>query len=738
MPVLFKVTLLGCVAVIGGALAIAYVLHSGNSPPRRETAETADLTSSAQIVGGHDEPGALPTERDPTIQDDSRYNQPPSELSSVLPAAPLPIAATVEPQFAQQINQLESALREFQQTNSLQQRALESTLRTLEAAQPPAGAPTSQVGDEAQQPPPDQAAVAGDQKKTDGGELSISGEGDDHLTINVHDADIREVLELFSQQGDLNIVAGKNVQGNVSAALSNVSLRTALDAILQSGGFLRRREGDVLFVGTKDDFGQMDHARDRILTRIYRPNYVTAAELLKLINPMLTGNVGAASVAVSSEAPALGSRTSNSTEAQTGIPSDSTTTGGDEFAGAEVLMVRDYLSVLAEIDRVVLEVDRKPRQVVIEAMVISVRLDDELNLGVNFELLRDRNNVRLITGTPVDPLTAINLTADGLKFGFLDASSAAFVDALESMGDTNVIASPRLVCLNKQRAEIHIGSQLGYVSTTVTENAATQSIEFLEVGTQLRFRPFIADDQSIRLEVHPELSTGNVRIEQGFTVPDKDVTQVTTNVICQNGSTLIIGGLMREDLSTTTQQLPLLGSLPLLGPVFRQKSEEMQKHEIIVLITPRIIGEPEAGLEGQQFASEYIERQETYADKMSPLGRRSVGRDYLRKATAAWNADDPYAALRYANLAIHYDPQNVDAIRLRNEVVNVSDVGSPSIGRHLHEGLNPLNHPRRDYSRRGFSWQRPSRFEPDRRTNPIYDSGQPGRAATITITDEPE
>ena len=100
----------------------------------------------------------------------------------------------------------------------------------------------------------------------------------------------------------------------------------------------------------------------------------------------------------------------------------------------------------------------------------------------------------------------MSVTDAGLKFGFLDASLGTFISALEKVGDTNVIAAPRLMCLNKQRAEMQIGQQLGYVSTTVTESSSTQTINFLDVGTLLRIRPYIGNDGLIRLEVHPTLT----------------------------------------------------------------------------------------------------------------------------------------------------------------------------------------------------------------------------------------
>jgi len=332
-------------------------------------------------------------------------------------------------------------------------------------------------------------------------------------------------------------------------------------------------------------------------------------------------------------------------------------------------------------------------------------LDDENSLGVNFELLRDHDNVRLVTGTPVDDLASIDFSDGGLKFGFLDSSISNFVSALETIGDTNVIASPRLMCLNKQRAEILIGSQLGYVSTTVTETAATQAVEFLEVGTQLRFRPFISSDGLIRLEVHPELSTGNVRIEQGITLPDKDVTQVTTNIMCHDGCTVIIGGLIREDLTSNSSRVPILGTLPWLGPLFRFKTDEIDRREIIVLLTPHIVCDPVDYKEANQLKSEYLERQDNFADKMSLIGRRHYGLHYLRLARAAWNAGDLWTALRYTNLSIHFDPFNREATVLHHRILDGLPPGTDTIHHHLRQGLFILDHPARDYSEDGVPWQ---------------------------------
>src|SRR5690606_31706062 len=119
-------------------------------------------------------------------------------------------------------------------------------------------------------------------------------------------------------------------------------------------------------------------------------------------------------------------------------------TGGNDFAGNDAVLVQDYETVLAAIDQVVQEIDCRPAQVAIEAMILSVRLNDSCRAGIDFRFLADKNHLRLGIGQPQAPLDGIAFDG-GLKFAFLDSDFGAFVDFLESIGDTNVIATPRLM-----------------------------------------------------------------------------------------------------------------------------------------------------------------------------------------------------------------------------------------------------------------------------------------------------
>ena len=514
----------------------------------------------------------------------------------------------------------------------------------------------------------------------------------DLVSVTAPNSDIRDVLKTLSDATGLNILATPSVTGSVSVSLNDVELEDALSAILRSSGFSSRREKNFIYVGTVEEIQNLSTANDEVATRVYRPNYVAAAELQKLLTPMLSKTVGMVAV---------------STASQVGISSSKDSAGGDAYAGSEVVLVRDFETVLCQMDEVFEEVDQMPSQVAIEAMILSVRLNDADTLGVDFELLRNKANIRLVSGTTATTLTGATATSiagstlnfqDGLKVGFLDESLFAFVDALETIGDTNVIASPHVMCLNKQRAEILIGSELGYMSTTVTETAATQSVEFLEVGTNLKIRPFISNDGMVRLEVHPELSTGTVRIQGGFTLPDKDTTQVTTNIMCRSGATVIIGGLIREDLVTSSTQIPVLGNLPLFGALFRQRTDNTERREIIVLLTPRIVGEPDMYAEAKQAATQVRDRRNAFYDKMQPINKRRIGEQYYRLATSAWAAMDADMALRYANLSIHYDPLYQEAIDLRQEILAMNPGLETGVHGHMRYGLAPWQHPLYDYS----------------------------------------
>jgi type IV pilus assembly protein PilQ len=706
MQIWLRITLLAVCTAIGIAVALGVALNKPAGSPKSPTSKRTVATAAVAPV---DVP--MTTATAPNV--------------SAPPFASAPVVAPYRDPVARHMGQLEETLQELEESSHRRERSMLRALAAIQdriddSAPKPGPATAEEAPEEAQQPPvADSAPEVGPAKTSTEPYADVRrDEGDNSFSLNVQGSDIRAVLEMISKAAGLNIIASRKVTGPVTANLSGVDLETALAAILKSTGFAMAREGNILYVGEPIDLQLMNLAQDHINTRIYRPNYVKAADLQVLFTPLLSTD---------------GKITVN-TPSMIDIPADQTKTGGNGFAGIDTVIVRDYETILLQLDEIFAEVDTRPRQVALEAMIVEVSLDDKFKFGVNFAALRDQANSAIISGKPPNGIGSITVGDGGLHFGFLDATVGLFIDCLEQVGDTNVIASPRLMCLNKQRAEIQIGKELGYVSTTVTESASTQTINFLSTGTLLRMRPYIGNDGLIRLEVHPELSTGFVKVEQGLSLPEKEVTQVTTNVLCPDGCTIVIGGLIREDLSDVRNQIPFFGNVPYVGWLFRQRTQEITRSEIIVIITPRIVSEPYMCEEGKKFGDQFTQRQSVYFDKLSPIGKRNLGLHHFRLAKAAFNAGDQMTAMKQVNTAIHYDPLNRDAIMLRNDIVTAGGFEQESIREYLHRGLGPFTGKHHDYSRFGYPWKEDEGIGP----LGIATTNDPGTVGNVrTITRQP-
>jgi type IV pilus assembly protein PilQ len=496
-------------------------------------------------------------------------------------------------------------------------------------------------------------------------------DGEERFTLQLRDAEISTVLEMLGEFSGINILAGKDVVGRVTFNLHDVTIDEALDAILKVGNYTYTKEGNFIYVTSTLAAEAKAKLARKIIVKVYRPYYISAADFRVLVQPIMTPSIGKISV---------------TTPNQTGIPSGADQAGGDSLTQRDAILVQDYPEVIQEIDNILKEMDIPPTQVVIDAVVLSVKLNDSLKLGVNFALL-NRNGNQLVTsgnGQTLNSTTGIPggatnsivpamgefiANTSGLKYGFIRGDISLFINALESIADTNLVANPQLIVLNKQRAELIIGERLSYKTLAFNGTQTAENVNFLDAGTKLRIRPFIAPDGLVRMELHPERSSATINATTQL--PNLSTTEVTTNVMVKDGTTVVIGGLIEEQVDEQYDRVPFLGGLPLIGPVFRNKTESTVRNELIVLITPRIVRVPNDDAGGFIEHAEGVERHDYFRDKLEAVNRRNLARTQFEKAQDCYEHGDYERAWHHINDCLAHSKNDRRALQLKKQIEQV-------------------------------------------------------------------
>ncbi|MHB1156696.1 MAG: secretin N-terminal domain-containing protein [Phycisphaerales bacterium] len=517
------------------------------------------------------------------------------------------------------------------------------------------------------------AAAGGDVKPAADTGVKVSSY--DTVSLNVANADLAQVLQLLSIQGRRNIVPSSSVKGSVTANLYDVTFYEALDAILQQNGCGFREKGNFIYIYTADELKKIEQTERKVTYQVVKLNYITASDAATFVTPLLSS---AGSIAVSG----------NVGPGFVPSPSDG---GANSFAHPDTMVIRDYPENIEEIKKVIAQLDERPRQVLVEATILKADLTESTAFGVDFSILSDvaikamtsplSGVGDLIAGTVKATTTAATSTvgnvsegAGGLKVGIVTNNVAAFIRALDSVTDTTIIANPKIMALNRQRADVLVGEKVGYLSTTATATATTQTVEFLDTGTQLSLRPFISDDGFIRLELKPSISSATIRnvvpgtTTAAVTVPDEDTQELTTNIMVQDGQTVVLGGLFKEETTTSRDQIPLLGDIPIAGAAFKGKDDTVTRSEVIFLITTHILKD-HALIAAGDAAKDSVEMTRLGArEGLLPWSRSKMTAAQLRDALQAIDAGDRDKALYHVDLALSLDPRQVEAIRLKEKL----------------------------------------------------------------------
>jgi len=384
------------------------------------------------------------------------------------------------------------------------------------------------------------------------------------MSLDVQGADIQTVLRSLAEFSGKNIVASKEVKGEVTLRLRNVPWRHALDIVLKSQGLGMVETGQTIVISNLDTLRKeelerrsAERSQEELLpleTRILPINYANSKEMARAVEKTMTkrGHIEV-----------------------------------DERSNS--LIVTDISDKLDQVDAMVRNLDTRTPQVEIVARLVDVDVSATRDLGIswgahNLDLfdagVTEHVDVRAADVT--NPAGSITLGTIK-RFGTIDAT----LQALESQNKANIISNPRITTVNNREASVVVGKQIPLIVQDFAGNAVTQ---MTTIGIKLSVTPHINTGNRITMDVHPEVSdlASQATVQGGIII---NTTMADTRVMVNDGETAVIGGLIRSNESSTKRGIPVLMDVPLLGNLFRSNSTTKQKRELLIFVTPKILGE---------------------------------------------------------------------------------------------------------------------------------------------------
>lgn len=437
----------------------------------------------------------------------------------------------------------------------------------------------------------------------------------ERLSLNFQNVDVRSLLQVIADFTNLNIITSDSVQGSITLRLKDVPWDQALDIILQSKGLDMRKNGNVILVAPRDELATKEklelEARQQIAdlepvrTENFVINYQKADDVRRLLLGYDASGVGAG--APGNKLSMLSKRGSVVVDVRT-----------------NQLFVSDTASHLEDVRRLIARIDIPVPQVLIEARIVEAEDSFSSDIGARLGAMSITGHSWLnggagstyTTGTTSSSTGALNTTTIGtttitnpnfvnLPAGSLNSFNPGIIgltlfnsavtkmlnleiSALELDGRGKVISSPRVVTADKVKAHIEQGTEIPY--QTVSAGGGIGQIQFRKAVLSLEVTPQITPEGSVFLnvQVNDDVPSTTVSGAAGVAINTKNVA---TQVLVENGGTIVIGGIYIQTITETITRIPLLGEIPYLGAFFRDVAKTNNRTELLVFITPRIVSE---------------------------------------------------------------------------------------------------------------------------------------------------
>ena len=407
------------------------------------------------------------------------------------------------------------------------------------------------------------------------------------LSLNFQDIEVRAVLQLLADFTGLNVVVSDSVRGNITLRLKNTPWDQALDIILKTKGLAMRQNGSVMLIAPSEEIA----AREKLELEAQKQ----LTELTPLRSELIQVNYAKATVL----ADLIKSETNSLLSERGNISIDERT---------NTLLVRDTVDRLADIRKLVTSLDVPIRQVLIESRIVIANDGFSRDLGVKLGVTateQSGNNTIFTSGNAAGFTNSPSLSGRGSNYNLnIPAAGTAKtpgtfalglltdtalldleLSALQTEGKGEIVSNPKVITSNQKEALIEQGTEIPYLQAS---SSGATSVAFKKAVLSLNVTPQITPDDRVILDLRvTKDSVGE--IFNG--VPSVDTKEVQTQVLVDNGETVVLGGVFEQTKKTEKHKVPLLGDIPLIGWLFRSSSEVDEKDELLIFVTPKILKE---------------------------------------------------------------------------------------------------------------------------------------------------
>ncbi|MBH0032198.1 MULTISPECIES: type IV pilus secretin PilQ family protein [unclassified Pseudoalteromonas] len=409
------------------------------------------------------------------------------------------------------------------------------------------------------------------------------------MTLNFQDISVRAALQIIAGYNDFNLVTSDSVTGNITLRLDGVPWDQALDVVLRIKGLDKRMDGSILMVAPAEELAARE-AKD-----------LKAKQQVEDLEPLYSEYIRLNYAKAENFADLLKTDTNSIITARGSVSVDQRT---------NTLLVKDTVKSIENIRRMIETLDIPVQQVVIESRMVTVRDNVTEDLGVRWGFSDQGSSVgisgslegaegiynatstsdapsisdRLNVNLPItNPAASIGLHIAKLANGTLIDLE---LSALEEENKGEIIASPRIIAANQQKARIEQGTEIPY---TESASSGATTVSFKKAVLSLEVTPHITPDNKVILDLIITQDTRGDTVQTGTgEAVSIDTQEIQTQVLVENGQTVVLGGIFQQQIINTTSKVPILGDIPYVGRLFKTTSEFNEKRELLIFVTPKI------------------------------------------------------------------------------------------------------------------------------------------------------